>query len=352
MARTLNNIHLEIPRFGEFARHRAGIRSHDLEHCLHIQRRTGKRLGGILVEENKLDSEQVAEILQTQARWAAEMRSHDLEGMRFPIAKPFSLCMPCFNEQDVIGDVLAGACAVLPEFLEEFEIVVVDDGSADRTAEVVRSWSAHDSRIRLIQHDENRGYGAAVTTALQAAEGDWICLTDGDGQFNLLDIPQLLVNAHAADVVIGYRHKRADNGIRKLNAHSWRWLIRCLMGLQIRDLDCAFKLFPRWVIEAIKLQAVGACISAEILAQCVRGGVLICEVPVNHFPRTAGKSTGANWSVVLKAFRELPIVWQYRKMPQWTLDEQRFDHGRESDSQSAAASATGMTAEPALAAKR
>jgi hypothetical protein len=317
------HVQLEIPRFGEFARQCAAVRSKDLFECLEIQRRDGNRLGAILVEQGHLVPDQVAEILRRQARWAARMRSNDMAPDGFPLAGPLSLCLPCFNEQDVIGDVLAGACAVLPEFVEEFEIVVVDDGSADNTASIVDRFAARDSRVRLVRHEQNRGYGAAVTTALQSAEGEWICMTDGDGQFNPLDLPQLLVDAQQADVVVGYRHSRADNGIRKFNAQSWKWLIRCLMGLRVRDLDCAFKLFPRWVIDALQLRAEGACISAEILTQCVRAGLTICEVPVNHFPRSAGKATGANLGVVIKAFRELPIVWQYRKMPPWILDKQR-----------------------------
>jgi hypothetical protein len=184
-----------------------------------------------------------------------------------------------------------------------------------------------DQRVRLVRHEKNRGYGAAVATALRAAHGEWICFTDGDGQFNMLDLPQLLVQAEEADVVIGYRHSRADNGVRKFNAHSWKWLIRCLMGVRVRDLDCAFKLFPRWVVDCLQLNSEGACISAEILAQCMRGGVTIAEVPVNHYPRTAGKATGANLKVVMKAFRELPIVWQYRKMAPWAASH-RHNHGK------------------------
>lgn len=320
-----DHVQLEIPRFGEFARQHAAVRSRDLLTCLEIQRRSGKRLGTILVQEGLLAEEQVIDVLSRQAQWAARMRSHDLGAEVFPIAGPFSLCMPCYNEQDVIGDVLTGACAVLPEFVEEFEIVVVDDGSADDTSAVVELIAARDSRVRLVRHDRNRGYGAAVATALQAAEGEWICMTDGDGQFNLLDLPQLLVESRNSDVVVGFRHRRADNGLRKLNANSWRWLIRCLMGLRVRDLDCAFKLFPRWVIDSLHLRAEGACISAEILTQCMRGGSTICEVPVNHLPRSAGKATGANLGVVLKAFRELPIVWQYRNMPPWALDKKRTE---------------------------
>jgi hypothetical protein len=319
-------VQLEIPRFGEFARQCAAVRSQDLAKCLSIQQRDGRRIGKILEEEGFLADERVTEILKEQARWAARMRSHDLAPAEFPLLGPLSLCMPCFNEQDVIGDVLRGACAVLPEFVEEFEVIVVDDGSSDNTAAVVQEWAAADAHVRLVQHERNRGYGAAVSTALQAAEGKWVCMTDGDGQFNLLDIPQLLVDAQSNDVVVGYRHRRADNGMRKFNAHSWKWLIRCLMGLRVRDLDCAFKLFPRWVIDELQLRSEGACISAEILAQCTRGGLSICEVPVNHFPRAAGKATGANLGVVIKAFRELPIVWQYRHMAPWNNGNRRTEH--------------------------
>lgn len=318
-------VQLEVPRFGEFARQYASVGSKQLDECLALQRRNGHRLGALLVSQGYLTSAQVTEILREQARWAARMRTHDVAPLEFPLTTPLSLCMPCYNEQDVIGEVLAGALAVLPEFLEEFEIVVVDDGSTDDTSGVVERISTRDDRVRVVRHEKNRGYGAAVATALRAAHGDWICFTDGDGQFNLLDLPQLLVHAHKSDVVIGYRHRRADNGIRKLNASSWKWLIRCLMGVRVRDLDCAFKLFPRWVVDCLRLTAEGACISVEILTQCQRGGLSITEVPVNHFPRSTGKATGANLKVVLKAFRELPIVWQYRKMAPWEPERRPVD---------------------------
>jgi hypothetical protein len=319
-------VQLEIPRFGEFARQFADVGSNELRHCLAIQRQSGNRLGAIMVEEGYLTSEETMEILRRQAHWAAQMHSREIAPLRFPLSTPLSLCLPCYNEQDVIAEVLAGIVAVLPEFVDEFEVVVVDDGSKDATSTVVEHFSLRDDRVRLVRHEKNRGYGAAVSTALRAAHGEWICFTDGDGQFNMLDLPQLLVEAERADVVVGYRHNRADNGIRKLNAKSWKWLIRCLMGLRIRDLDCAFKLFPRWVVDCLKLDSEGACISAEILTQCMKGGVSIAEVPVNHFPRSAGKATGANLGVVMKAFRELPIVWQYRKMAPWTSDRRLQRH--------------------------
>jgi hypothetical protein len=316
-------VELEVPRFGEFARQHAGVSNAALSECLGLQRRSGGRIGRVMVRAGRLSQEEVSEILRRQARWAARMRCRDIAGQKFPLSVPLSLCLPCYNEAQVIEEVLTGACAVLPEFLEEFEIVVVDDGSEDGTSNVVQRFAKEDSRVRVVRHERNRGYGAAVATGLRNADGEWICLTDGDGQFNVLDLLQLLVNVQKADVAVGYRYRRADNVVRRCNAAAWKWLIRCIVGLRVRDLDCAFKLFPRWVVEMLDLTADGACISAQIMAQCVRGGVSVCEVPVNHFPRSTGKATGANLRVIAKAFRELSEVWRYRHMGPWELEGRR-----------------------------
>lgn len=318
---------LEVPRFGEFARQYGGVSSQDLEEGLAEQSRSGNRIGRILQQAGLLTERQVYEILAIQAQWAARMRSGDIAPLKFPLSTPLSLCMPCFNEAEVIEEILQGALVVLPEFVSEFEIVIVDDGSKDGTADIVERVAEENDAVRLVRHGVNRGYGAAVSSGLRAAHGEWICFTDGDGQFNLLDLPQLLVEAQSWDVVIGYRHQRADNQLRRFNAHSWKWLIRALVGLRVRDLDCAFKLFPRRVMERLQLTADGACISAEILAQCFRGGVTVCEVPVNHFPRAAGRATGANLKVVAKALRELPIIWQYRRMRPWNFDAELSHSG-------------------------
>jgi hypothetical protein len=316
------NVSLEVPRFGEFARQSAAVSSRDVLRCLSIQREKGGRLGQIMVREGLLSDEQLSAILRKQAKWVGRMRSHDIGQGGFPMENiSLSLCLPCFNEAQAIGDILTGARTVLPEFVGRFEIIVVDDGSADATAAIVESFAECDDCIRLIRHDVNRGYGAAITTALRAAQCDWVCFIDGDGQFNLLDLPQLLVNSQKSDVAIGYRYRRADNFVRRFNAFGWQRLIRCFLGFQVRDLDCAFKLFPRWVVDRLELSAEGACISVQILAQCVRGGASISEAPVNHFPRTAGKSTGANARVIAKAFRELSMMFKYRRMPPWQVNE-------------------------------
>jgi glycosyltransferase involved in cell wall biosynthesis len=291
----------------------ARVPAADLEACLAEQRTNGGLLGQTLVDRGLLRGEQVDEVLAMQAAWVARSLGGDTTRCRFPYPAYLSLCMPAYNEQQTITDTLRSALAVLPQFVEQFEIVVVDDGSRDETALRVAAIARQNPSVRLVRHGHNRGYGAAVTTALRAAAGELVMFTDSDGQFNLLDAARLLVRLDEADLVIGYRKQRADDLQRRLNAWLWGWLVRCLLGFRVRDLDCAFKLFHRETIDALQLTAPGACINAEILAQCVWGGLQLDEVPVTHYPRLAGRQTGASLKVICRALGDLPRLRRYRR---------------------------------------
>lgn len=219
-----------------------------------------------------------------------------------------TLCLPAYNEQDCIAHSLDAALAALTPLVTSLEVIVVDDGSCDATAERVRSVAAGDARVRLISHDRNRGYGAAVTTGLRAARGDLIMFADSDGQFDFGDAARLLARLEHHDFVVGYRQRRAESLQRRLNAWAWGRLVRLLYGVRIRDLDCAFKLFRREVVERLQLTATGACINAELMCQCRRAGFCFAEVAVEHHPRKSGRSTGSNLAVIVRAFRELPYL--------------------------------------------
>lgn len=304
---------LERPLFGQVLRHFVGLRSEQLEDALEVQRCGGGRLGAILCQRGLIAREHITQVLRQQARWLATALRGDLPRDTFPYHLFLSLCLPVYNEQDNIEDTLDSACAILPEFVERYEIVVVDDGSRDKTAEVLSRYARMNPQVRLVAHAQNQGYGGAVTSGLRAAEGDLIVFTDSDGQFSFLDLPQLLTRLEGADVVIGYRCQRADRWMRLFNAWAWNRLIRLVLGVRVRDLDCAFKLFRRSVIECLSLTSRGAAINAEILAQCVHGGLTIRETPVTHYPRYSGAPTGAAVKVILRAFRELPSLWKYRR---------------------------------------
>ena len=221
-----------------------------------------------------------------------------------------SAVMPAYNEQaNVIDAVHAVARAVAPLF-EGLEILVVDDGSRDATAERVRELSRSDSRVRLLQHAQNRGYGAAVATGLRAARMPLVFYTDSDLQFDPGQIRDLLARIDEFPVVVGYRRNRRDPWHRKLNGWAWNFLQRTWFGLRVRDVDCAFKLFRREVLEGLPFSAEGAFFSTELLLRAQARGHAIVEVPVDHYPRRAGAPTGARFAVITRAFREM---WRLRR---------------------------------------
>ena len=220
---------------------------------------------------------------------------------------PFSISVffPCYNEQDNVKRVAAKAVEVLEALGVDFEVIIVNDGSADKTGQVADSVAQADKRVRVVHHPQNRGYGAALQSGIRAAQKNYIFFTDGDGQFDIGEIQLLLPFIEQSDIVCGYRLNRKDPFMRKLNGWMWTKLVCMLFGMRIRDIDCAFKMFRREVFDGMKLSSTGALISAEILARATKRGCRIAEVGVHHYPRTAGKQTGANLKVILRAFKEL-----------------------------------------------
>ncbi len=219
-----------------------------------------------------------------------------------------SLCMPAYNEEACIADTIGSALTELTSLCTALEVIVVDDGSRDQTAVRVEAIAKRDPRVRLVRHRQNRGYGSAVNSGLLAARGDLVMFADSDGQFNFGDVRRLLVCLPGNDFVIGYRHRRVESVRRRLNAWAWGRLVWLAYGVRARDLDCAFKVFRREVIDRLRLTATGACINAELMCQCRRAGFRFAEVPVEHLPRVGGQPTGSSLKVITRAFRELPRI--------------------------------------------
>jgi glycosyltransferase involved in cell wall biosynthesis len=222
-----------------------------------------------------------------------------------------SVIFPAFNEEGNIRRTLEEAIKVLSKVAMRWEIIVVDDGSSDATTAICDDLKARCPEVQLIRHEQNRGYGAALKSGIMAAKYDLIFFSDSDGQFELGELQQLICWAEHYDIVAGYRAKRQDPLVRQINAWGWNVLVRLVLSVKIRDIDCAFKLFRRAVFDRIQIRSVGAMVNTEILAQAIRLGMRIHQVKVSHFPRRHGKQSGAKIQVIIKAFRELCRLWRH-----------------------------------------
>ena len=217
---------------------------------------------------------------------------------------------PCYNEQDNVAKITRQAIAVLGGLAADYEVIIVNDGSSDNTGPVADQLAREHARVRVIHHPRNLGYGAALQSGFRAAAKELVFFTDGDAQFDLAELPPLLPLVKEYDIVCGYRMNRQDNFVRRMNGWLWTKLSNVMFSLHLRDIDCAFKLYKRAVLDDIKMESTGALISTEILARAVRKGYTIIERGVHHYPRTAGKQTGGSLKVIFRAFQEL---WRLRR---------------------------------------
>ncbi|HVU75068.1 MAG TPA: glycosyltransferase family 2 protein [Mycobacteriales bacterium] len=229
-----------------------------------------------------------------------------------PTRHGISVVLPAFNEQDNIATAVMAATTVGTTLFADHEVIVVDDGSSDRTAELVRTMARADPAIVLVQHDRNRGYGEALRSGFRAATKDLIFFTDADNQFDMWELERFVPWIDTASVVAGYRVNREDTFVRRLNARGWNLLVRSLFCVPVRDIDCAFKLFRREVFDVIDLESVGAMVNTELMVKVGRSGVGIVEIGVRHLPRRAGVARGAHPRVIARALRE--VVSLYRQL--------------------------------------
>ncbi len=224
-----------------------------------------------------------------------------------------SVFLPSHNEEGNVERVVKAYLAELPRVSDNYEVIVVDDGSSDRTGEIADRLAAEDSHIKVVHHHVNRGYGGAVTSGIKAATQPYVLLSDGDGQFDPADLERLTPLVPQYDVVVGRRTRRADPLMRRINGKAWTMLVRGVLGITISDIDCGFKLFKREMLEGMDLRANGAMISTELMARVQGRGAKVAEVDVRHLPRVAGEQSGANLKVVTKAFKELFALYRELK---------------------------------------
>lgn len=220
--------------------------------------------------------------------------------------KTLSVFFPCYNEEDNIFNTVSKAIKVLESLkLDNYEVIVVDDGSTDNTTAVVQTLTAKNPKIRLVNHNRNRGYGAALKTGFSSAKFDWIAFTDSDGQFDFREINQFFETAKTHQVIAGFRKRRSDSKFRRFMAFLLRIWDTVLFGLNLKDVDCGFKLIKKSVIDKIfPLVTESAITETEMMAKIHRAGFPIKQIGVVHHSRTEGVQTGGNFKVIFKAVIE------------------------------------------------
>lgn len=231
------------------------------------------------------------------------------------MAKAYSLSvfLPAFNEEKDIARTVLQVRDILLKTAFEWELTVVNDGSKDKTRGIVEDLVNRDPRIKIINHDVNRGYGVSLKSGFYSARYPWISFMDSDGQFDFSEIKTFIKKQKetGADLVVGYYKKRKVSYLKIITSKIWELLVFILFDLKVRDVDCGFKLVSKKVIEKIpKLESErGAFISSELLIKAKKAGFKIVEIPVTHYPaRRVG--TGRKLNVIIQSFVDLIKLWR------------------------------------------
>ncbi len=227
--------------------------------------------------------------------------------------KELSVFFPAYNEEANLENTVAKALEVLTKTADKWEVIIVNDGSSDRTGKIADKLSKNDKRIKVIHHNPNRGYGGAFKSGIYNAKYEWITFTDSDGQFDFSEITNFIDKQRKtdADMVIGYYKDRKVSRGKIITSKMWEYLVFAMFGLKVKDIDCGFKLFKKEVVDSIsRLESErGAFISSEFLIKAKKKGFKIVEIPVTHYPRLEGEGTGRNLDVIIESFKDLFKLW-------------------------------------------
>ena len=222
-----------------------------------------------------------------------------------------SAVFPAYNDGGTIASMVAAAWIALHQVTEDYEIIVVNDGSTDFTSTMLEEIATRYSELRVITHSSNQGYGAALRMGFSAATKDWVFYTDGDSQYNPLELVELVgALRDGVDVVNGYKLTRHDSLIRIMIGRAYHYFVKFLFGIRIRDVDCDFRLIPRRILEEIELKSVSGAICLELVKKIEDAGYVFAEIPVNHYSRKYGVSQFfVPWRIVRTLYQLAGLYW-------------------------------------------
>ena len=234
--------------------------------------------------------------------WRAELAN--------PAVRSVSGVLPCYNDAATIGPMVHRLHAALSRCGAPFEIIVVDDGSADGSGDVLTRLEAAVAELRVVRHGQNRGYGAALRSGFAAARFEWVFYTDGDGQYDADEVTTLLaLAAEEVDWVQGWKVARKDAWFRKVIGGAYHRLVRLLFRVGITDTDCDFRLIRRDLLERLQLGSSSGAVCAEMVYKGRIAGARIVETPVHHYERPVGRSQFFRIPHIARTVSELLLLW-------------------------------------------
>jgi len=229
-----------------------------------------------------------------------------------PAPKPagLSVFFPAYNDSGTIASMVIRTVKHAAALTPDFEVIVVDDGSADSTAEIADELAHTYPQVRAIHHPINRDYGAALQTGFRSATKELIFYTDGDAQYDPAELAQLWAKmSPETDLVNGYKISRSDPWHRIVIGRFYHHVVSTLFGLKLRDVDCDFRLMRRTIFDRINLEKTSGIICVEMMKKIQDGGFRIAEVPVHHFHRAFGRSQFFNVRRLFRTGRDLLRLW-------------------------------------------
>ena len=231
---------------------------------------------------------------------------------------PFSLSIffPCYNDAGTIASMVVTADAVAQELTDEYEVIVIDDGSTDSSREILKALQQRYNRLRLVFHEQNKGYGGALRSGFAHATKDWVFYTDGDAQYDVRELKKLVAlirddaDTHRpVDVVQGFKIKRHDPFHRVVIGKLYQYTMKLLFGLKIRDVDCDFRLMRRTIFERVALESNSGIICLEMVKKIQDAGFRFVEVGVHHYFRISGTSQFFNFGRIFKVGIGVLKLW-------------------------------------------
>lgn len=226
-----------------------------------------------------------------------------------PAGGSISAFFPCYNDSATLKGLIEKALSVLAELTDDYEVIVVDDGSADSSSEVIDALAASYRKVRVVRHDRNRGYGAALRSGIKTSSKDWVFYTDSDGQYDVEDLRRLYSLSGTADVVNGYKVGRSDAWYRRLLGSAYNRLVHFAFAIPIRDVDCDFRLMRGDLVRGLHLRSEGGAICVELVKELQAAGAVFAETPVGHYPRAEGRSQFFRLKNLLVMVREITALW-------------------------------------------